>query len=168
MESQAIGWNFNNHRLPVRGRPADTLAGLTEYDPAHNAGVSIILDKLITDPISTATTDQTGVTNAPDLSLLPLEIPRTVRAIAAELAVKLAGFSQAESSTDEITRVNIQSATLAVFNAAAGEGWIKPISDADISVTFETGGGSVVANVEVAYAVIVGLDIVLVTHLVRV
>lgn len=168
METQPIGWNFNQHRLPVRGRPKDTLPGLTEYDPAHNAGVSIILDHIITDPISTATTDQTGVTNAPDLSLLPLEIPRTVRAIAAELAIKLAGFSQAESRNDNTTRINIQSATFSVFSEAAGRGWIQPVSDADITVTFVTEGGSVIAVVSVIYTVIVGLDIVRVEHLVQV
>lgn len=167
MESQAIGWNFNQHDVPVRGRPEDTLPG-AEYDIGHNAGVSIILDNRITDPITTATTDQTGVTNAPDLSLLPLEIPRTVRAIAAELAIKLAGFSQAESRNDNTTRINIQSATFSVFSEAAGRGWIQPVSDADITVTFVTEGGSVVAVVSVIYMVIVGLDIVRVEHLVQV
>lgn len=167
MESQAIGWNFNQHRTPLRGRPEDTLTG-AEYDAAHNAGVSIILDNRITDPISAATTDQTGVTNAPDLSLLPLEIPRTVRAIAAELAIKLAGFSQAESRADTTTRINIQSATLSVFTDAAGRGWIQSVSDADITVTFVPEGGSTVAVVSVIYMVIVGLDIVRVEHLVQV
>lgn len=173
LESQLRpNWNFNDATLPVRGRSQETLTG-AEYDAAHQAGVSIITDDptgraegRITDPITTATTDQTGVTSVTDRTFLPAEIPRVVRRIAALHAIKDAGFSQATAVNDEATRLDIKSAGLSVLDSASEQGWIQPVSDADVNVGFETVGGSQLAVREQSYNVIVGLDIVRVDHLV--
>jgi hypothetical protein len=173
LESQIkANWSFNTHTMPVSGRPTSTLTG-TAYDAAHQAGVTIITDDpngnapgIITDPISTATTDQTGVTAVTDRTFLPIEIARVVRRIAALHAVKDAGFTQAESVSDEVTRLNIKSAGQSVLDQAANSEntWIQPVSDADVTVVFKDEGGTKIAERTETYYVLVGIDVVRVIH----
>jgi hypothetical protein len=172
LESQRrANWNFNRGTLPTRGRPRNTLTGV-EYDAAHQAGVSIITDGLadspgvIDDPITTATTDQTGITTATDRTFLPAEIARVVRFIAALHAVTDARFAQAEAVSDEATRLDIKAAGQTVLDQASDSGWIQPVSDADITVEYTVEGGQSVANRQEQYTVLVGLDKIRVIHLV--
>ena len=172
LESQArANWNFNQATLPTRGRPRATLTG-PEYDAAHQAGVAILTDGLgrspgiVDDPISTATTDQTGITSATDRTFLPIEIARVVRFIAALHAVADARFAQAEAVSDEATRLDIKAAGQTVLDQASESGWIQPVSDADITVEYTTEGGQAVANRQEKYTVLVGLDKIRVIHLV--
>lgn len=171
LESQGkANWNFNQASLPVRGRPKATLSG-AEYDVARNAGVSVILDAensagRIADPLTTATKDQTGVTNLTNRTFLPAEIARVVRAVAALHAAKDAGFAQADSTSDSATAQDIKAAGLSALGEAARAGWIREVSDADVVVYFTTEDGAEVAVREESYAVIVGIDVARVEHLV--
>lgn len=173
LESQLrANWSFNVASIPVGGRPLDTLTAAV-YDTAHQAGVTIITEDpsgrargVISDPISTATTDQTGVTAQPDLAFLPIEIARVVRRVAALAGVKLAGFFQADATADELTRVAIKSATLSVLNEAASNQnrWVEPPSDTDVTVVYVLEGGGQVAEASMEYDVITGINKVRIKH----
>jgi hypothetical protein len=177
MSQRAPNFNFNGASLPGGGRPSnldrdvlnDTLsAGVAEViEDVNRPGLSKIVD-----PITTASTDQTGATSATDYTWAPIEIPKTVAYILRQMDIALAKFSQAQA--DETTRISIKAAALRVLRQAeidkyitgapGPDGFSTKIDNTAVTVQFEIAEGKTVANVELDYAVITGLDQVAVTH----
>jgi hypothetical protein len=65
---------------------------------------------------------------------------------------------------DDDTKASAKSGALAVLRAAAAQKLIQPPADDHVEVDYETVNGARRLVVEVSYGVIVGLDIVEVTH----
>lgn len=173
IETQSrANYNYNGVELPgVSGRRRP-LPG-SAYDNAVNDGVTVILqddangfEAVVVDPLSTATTDQTSAqTGATDRQWAPFEIPRVIRRIALALAAKFAGFDQAVA--DDAFLIDAKDAALNVLRAAVGARWIAPVQDSAVTVATVTENGRQIADVNLSYGVIVGNDIVRLTHNVR-
>lgn len=158
-------YNFNLAPVPVLGRPAWSRSALND---TIAAGVLALIvedgQTKIADPVSTAVTDQTGLTASPDTSWQPLEIPKTVRAISEQMRLVLQRYSSADQ--DLATLARSKGAALQVLREAAKQGrrWIADVTDASVTTSFVAVGGRTDLVIDLDYTVLVGVDAVVVTH----
>jgi phage tail sheath gpL-like len=159
-----VNANYNGASLPCYGR-ADNMARAT-LNEAISAGITVVVQPTIgdepgriVDPVVTMSTDANG---APDTEWQPVECVRVVAEITRQLGAELAGFPRMDGDDD--TRASAKSAALAVLREAAREKLIEAPADDHVDVAYETVNGARRLIVGVSYGVIVGLDIVEVTH----
>jgi hypothetical protein len=122
------------------------------------------------DPVSTATTDQTGQSpGVLDRTWQPIEIAKTVAAVVRSVNEMLAGLEQL-AATEE-TRLTGKARALGVLRAfnrlgviSGVAGAASAIEDDAVGAEFENVGAATHLVIDLNYAVIVGLDIVAVRH----
>jgi len=157
-------YNYARARLPGRGRPG-TL-DRTVANAAIAAGVCVIVDDgqgaRYLDPVTTAITDQTGQTIAPDIRWQPVEIVRTVQAVWNQARVILDRFASADQTQETLD--SAKTSTLSMLRNAALARWIATPDDTDVATSFADLGGTIRLVVDVEYRVLVGVRIVEVTH----
>ena len=98
----------------------------------------------------------------PDTEWQPVECARVVGEVTRQLGAELRGFPRMDG--DEDTRSSAKSAALAVLRAAAKAKQVREPADDDVDTEFVTMNGTRRLMVSLSYGVIVGLDIVEVTH----
>ena len=161
-------YNFNRASLPCSGRPRNLPTSVV--NDAINAGVLVVLEPErsdsvgeIVDPISTAITDQSAAaTGASDLTWQPLEILFVVQQIRRSMRAELDNFVTLIGD-DETLRQG-RDAAFAVLNEATRAGLIQAVTDQNVSAEFVTVGPTQRLVIDVSYNVIVGVDIVEITH----
>ena len=156
--------NYNLASLPCYGR-SDNF-GRTTLNEAIGAGITVVLRPSfggdaarIVDPVTTISKDKYG---APDTEWQPVECVRVKADITRKLAAELAGFPTMDGDAD--TKASATSAALAVLRDAGKRKLITPPADDDVKADYRKVNGSNRMIVEISYGVIVGLDIVEVTH----
>ena len=159
-----VNSNYNLATLPCYGR-ADNIER-NALNETIAAGVTVVVEPveedtpgLILDPVVTMSRDEHG---APDTEWQPAECVRVTAEITRQLGAELSGFPTMDGDAD--TKASAVSAALAVLRAAAKDKLIKPPADDHVSADYKNINGSRRLVVDLAYAVIVGLDIVEVTH----
>ncbi len=156
--------NYNKASLPCFGRSENIDHAV--LNEAIAGGVTVVLQPLfggdaarIVDPVTTISKDKNG---APDTEWQPVECVRVKADITRKLAAELAGFPTMDGDAD--TRASAISAALAVLRTAAKRKLISAPEDDDVTAEYQTVNGAKRLIVELSYGVIVGLDIVEVTH----
>ena len=159
-----VNANHNLASLPCYGR-ADSIARNT-LNEAIAAGVTVVVQPAIgdepgriIDPVVTMSTDANG---APDTEWQPVECTRVTADITRKLGAELRGFPRMDGDDD--TRASAISAALAVLRAAARDKLIQAPADDDVDAEYKTVNGSRRLILDISYGVIVGLDVVEVTH----
>ncbi len=163
--------NFNLKPLATPGRRRALLptiendaimAGVTVLGPARELTAGGVLVR----PVSTAITDQTGETDAPDTRWQPIEIAKTVAALARQMGLALVRFSKGidEGRRTEENRISARQSAITVLTAAVRQGWIAPFPKSGVQAAYKDVGGSARLCLDLSYSVIVATDIVAVTH----
>lgn len=156
--------NYNLASLPCYGRSASIER--QTLNEAIAAGITVVLRPAlgdaqahIVDPVVTMSRDEHG---ALDTEWQPVECVRVKAAITRLLATELRGFPRMDGDDD--TRASAISAALAVLRDAARRKLVRAPVDDDVAAEYKNVNGSRRLVIELAYGVIVGLDIVEVTH----
>jgi phage tail sheath gpL-like len=160
--------NLNKSRIVTPGRgqlllnSSDEIAsGVTVVQPPTGAdhGGRVLR------PVSTAITDQTGQTSAPDTSWQPIEIALTVIYTWLQMRAALERFSSDPELgvSSEANRQSARQSVLGVLELEAASNYLAFNAD-EQDVQYETIGGSRRLRVSLRYAVITATDIVAVTH----
>lgn len=163
-------WNFNLAAIGAYGRPrsidrgalSDTIAAgvceIVEPESGNAPGAFV-------DPVTTAVTDQTGHTDAPDTTWQPVEYPKTAAYVLRQVRIELARFAQLDS--DEDTRIAAIAAARTVLQLAADQRIIRPPDDDSVTASYEFVGGRTDLVLVLSYQIIVGVDVIAVRHRVR-
>lgn len=161
--------NYNLATLAVHGRPRTGITN-SEINDAINAGITVVMAPergsalgIIVDPISCALTDQTSAaTGAPDTQWQPIEIAKTVAFVLRQVQLRLELLAQLPA--DEPTRLLGKAAALGVLDAAQTDGLLTFAGNAAVTAEYELVGAATHLVLTLDYAVLVGLDIVAVSH----